>query len=129
MTRRTERDNQIADSNAECGLDCGTRRPCRFHDSPFDVVSGSRSRKGVIPAAVSLVVVLAGVLRFYGLAWGAPYFHFHIDEHFVFVGADRLRVSMEAAAMSGKFFMYGPLPMHLLNAVVWVYEGIRRRWR
>jgi hypothetical protein len=102
----------------------------------FDVVRGNRSgattrdgvnrsRKGVIPAAVSLVVVLAGILRFYGLAWGAPYFHFHIDEHFVFVGADRLRVSMEAAAMSGKFFMYGPLPMHLLNAVVWVYEGIK----
>ena len=79
----------------------------------------------MIPAALSLVVMLAGVLRFYGLAWGAPYFHFHIDEHFVFVGADRLRVSMEAAAMSGKFFMYGPLPMHLLNAVVWVYEGIK----
>ena len=85
----------------------------------------SRSRNLVIPAALSLVVVLAGVLRFYGLAWGAPYFHFHIDEHFVFVGADRLRVSMEAAAMSGKFFMYGPLPMHLLNGVVWLYEGIK----
>jgi hypothetical protein len=88
--------------------------------SAFDVVRGRR----VIPAALSLIVVLAGVLRFYGLAWGAPYFHFHIDEHFVFVGADRLRVSMEAAALSAKFFMYGPLPMHLLNGVVWLYERI-----
>ena len=75
-------------------------------------------------AILSLIVVLAGALRFYGLAWGAPYFHFHIDEHFVFVGADRLRVSMEAAARSAKFFMYGPLPMHMLNAVVWVHERV-----
>ena len=85
----------------------------------------SRSRQKTIPAALSLVVILAGVLRFYGLAWGAPYFHFHIDEHFVFVGAERLRVSMESAALSAKFFMYGPLPMHLLNSVVWLYEGIK----
>jgi hypothetical protein len=72
-----------------------------------------------VPATLSLVVVLAGVLRGYGLAWGAPYFHFHIDEHFVFVGAERLRVSMAAAAQSAKFFMYGPVPVRLLNAVVW----------
>ena len=81
-------------------------------------------RELVVPTALSLIVILAGVLRFYGLAWGAPYFHFHIDEHFVFVGAERLRVSMEAAAQSAKFFMYGPVPMHLLNAVVWPYERV-----
>jgi len=82
-------------------------------------------RERIVPVTLSLIVILAGVLRFYGLAWGAPYFHFHIDEHFVFVGADRLRISMRAAAMSGKFFMYGPVPMHMLNAVVWVYESVR----
>jgi hypothetical protein len=75
--------------------------------------------------SVSAVVALGGLLRFYGLAWGAPYFHFHIDEHFVFVGAERLRVSMEAAATSGKFFMYGTLPMHLLNIAVWIYEWVK----
>ena len=32
---------------------------------------------------------------------------------------------MQAAAQSAKFFMYGPLPMHLLNAVVWAYERIK----
>ena len=85
--------------------------------SAFDVVR--------VPAALGLVLALAAGLRFYGLAWGAPYFHFHIDEHFVFVGAERLRVSMQAAATSGKFFMYGPLPMHLLNGVVWLYETIK----
>ena len=85
----------------------------------------SRWRRTAIPAALTLVVALAAALRFYGLAWGAPYFHFHIDEHFVFVGAERLRVSMQAAATSGKFFMYGPLPMHLLNGVVWLYESIK----
>jgi len=78
------------------------------------------------PAAValSLLMVLAAALRFYGLAWGAPYYHFHIDEHFVFVGAERLRVGMRAAAESQKFFMYGPLPMHLLNGVVWLFQRI-----
>lgn len=85
----------------------------------------NRWREWRIPAALSLVVILGGVLRFYGLAWGAPYFHFHIDEHFVFVGAERLRSSMEEAARSTKFFMYGPLPMHLLNALVWVYEAVK----
>lgn len=81
-------------------------------------------RERIVPATLSLIVVLAGALRFYGLAWGAPYFHFHIDEHFVFLGADRLRVSMEAAALSGKFFMYGTVPMHLLNALLWAYERV-----
>ncbi len=82
-------------------------------------------RERIVPATLSLTVVLAGVLRFYGLAWGAPYFHFHIDEHFVFLGADQLRVSMKAAALSGKFFMYGPVPMHMLNALQWAYERVR----
>ena len=61
-----------------------------------------------VPAVLASIVAAAAALRFYGLAWGAPYSHFHIDEHFVFVGAERLRVSMEAAARSAKFFMYGP---------------------
>jgi Dolichyl-phosphate-mannose-protein mannosyltransferase len=85
--------------------------------SAFDVVRAQ--------VALAVVVALAAALRFYGLAWGAPYFHFHIDEHFVFVGAERLRVGMRAAAMSGKFFMYGPLPMHMLNGIVWLYETIK----
>ena len=32
---------------------------------------------------VALATVLGAAFRFYGLGWGAPYFHFHIDEHFV----------------------------------------------
>ena len=32
---------------------------------------------------------------------------------------------MEAAARSTKFFMYSPLPMHTLNALVWVYESVK----
>jgi hypothetical protein len=79
----------------------------------------------VPPAAwLGLILLAAAALRFYGLAWGAPYFHFHIDEHFVFVGAERLRVSMKAAADSGKFFMYGTVPMHLLNGLVWVHDHL-----
>jgi 4-amino-4-deoxy-L-arabinose transferase-like glycosyltransferase len=74
---------------------------------------------------LAVIVLAAAALRFYGLAWGAPYGEFHWDEHFVFAGANALRVSMRAAAESTKFFMYGPLPMHLLNAVVWVHQHIR----
>jgi hypothetical protein len=73
-------------------------------------------------ALLSIVAAAAG-FRFYGLDWGAPYHHFHIDEHFVFVGADNLRTSLRTAALSPKFFMYGPLPMYLLNMVRWVYES------
>jgi hypothetical protein len=79
-----------------------------------------------VPAAIwlGLIVLAAAALRFYGLAWGAPYFHFHIDEHYVFVGAELLRHSMKAAATLPKFFMYGPLPMHMLNAGVSIHDHL-----
>jgi len=69
-----------------------------------------------------LIVAAAAACRFIGLGWGAPYFHFHIDEHFVMTGADLLRHSMKAAAESSKFFMYGPLPMWMLDGVRWLWE-------
>lgn len=71
-----------------------------------------------------VLTAVGGALRFYNLAWGAPYYHFHIDEHFVFTGADNLRVSMEQAANAPKFFMYSPLPMYLLNGLRTIYEWI-----
>src|SRR5438034_4613008 len=74
--------------------------------------------------ALTIITAIGGALRFYNLAWGAPYFHFHMDEHYVFGGADLLRMSMRAAALSGKFFMYGPLPMYLVNVLRWVYEAV-----
>jgi len=72
--------------------------------------------------ALAIITGVGACLRFYGLSKGAPYHHFHIDEHFVFVGADLLRQSMSTAAESQKFFMYGPLPMHLVNVARSVYE-------
>src|SRR5439155_776660 len=60
--------------------------------------------------------------RFYNLAWGAPYYHFHMDEHYVFMGADMLRKSAAQAAGSLKFFMYAPLPMYLVNIARAIYE-------
>jgi hypothetical protein len=80
-----------------------------------------RARALTVLAAITVV---GGALRFYHLAWGAPYFHFHIDEHFVFMGADLLRKSMRDAALSPKFFMYSPLPMYLLNIVRAIYETV-----
>ena len=75
---------------------------------------------------VAVATALGAAFRFYYLAWGAPYFHFHIDEHFVFGPADLLRRSTRAAAMSPKFFMYSPLPMYLVNLVRAVYEDVMR---
>jgi 4-amino-4-deoxy-L-arabinose transferase-like glycosyltransferase len=75
-------------------------------------------------ALLAVITAVGGALRFYNLAWGAPYYHFHMDEHYVFAGADLLRGSLRAAALSGKFFMYGPLPMYLVDAARWVYETV-----
>ena len=63
-------------------------------------------------------------MRFYGLNWGAPYYHFHIDEHFVFAGALAIREDFFAAAHSPKFFMYSPLPMYLLIGLTEIYERV-----
>src|SRR4029079_1611747 len=48
-------------------------------------------------------------------------------EHFVFTGADNLRVSMEQAANAPKFFMYSPLPMYLVNGLRTLYEMFAHR--
>jgi dolichyl-phosphate-mannose-protein mannosyltransferase len=87
-----------------------------------------RSDLGHRPALMilGLATAVGAAFRFYGLGWGAPFFHFHIDEHFVFMGADLLRRDPHEAAMSSKFFMYSPLPMYLLNIVVGVYEWVAR---
>ncbi len=73
-------------------------------------------------AWLALIVAAGAVLRFYGLGWGAPYYHFHIDEHVVFSGADMIARSPREAAESPKFFMYSPLPMYMLMAVRWVWQ-------
>jgi hypothetical protein len=60
---------------------------------------------------VAAATAVGAALRFYGLAWGAPYFHFHIDEHIVFTYAESLSRNTKEAAESAKFFMYSPVPM------------------
>jgi hypothetical protein len=76
------------------------------------------------PWLLLVICGLAAAFRFTGLAWGAPYFHFHIDEHFVFQGADMLRRSLHEASTSSKFFMYGPLTMWTLDGVRAIYERV-----
>ena len=83
-----------------------------------------RARRTGATALLAAVCAVAAALRFTGLGWGAPFFHFHIDEHFVFSGADMLRRSLDEASRSPKFFMYGPLPMWMLDAVRAVYERV-----
>src|SRR5260221_1562278 len=73
---------------------------------------------------LAAICAVAAAFRFTGLAWGVPYFHFHIDEHFVFQGADMLRHSVGEAATSSKFFMYGPGPMWILDGVPAVYDRL-----
>ena len=71
-----------------------------------------------------LIVAAGAAVRFYNLGWGAPYYHFHIDEHFVFNGALEIRKNFFAAGDSPKFFMYSPLPMYVLIGVMELYERI-----
>jgi 4-amino-4-deoxy-L-arabinose transferase-like glycosyltransferase len=74
-------------------------------------------------ACLALVLAAGAALRFYGLGWGAPYYHFHIDEHVVFSGADMIARSPREAALSPKFFMYSPLPMYILIVVRWIWQA------
>ena len=73
---------------------------------------------------LAAIVAVGGAFRFYNLAWGAPYYHFHMDEHFVLGPADTLRRDVRAAAMGAKFFMYSPLMMYLINIVRGAYEAL-----
>ncbi|MEO8260267.1 MAG: glycosyltransferase family 39 protein [Acidobacteriota bacterium] len=81
------------------------------------------SRRSAL-AWLAAIIALGAAFRFYNLGWGAPYYHFHIDEHFVFNGAYLLGRDAGAAANSAKFFMYPPLPMYVLNLVVDLYEAV-----
>jgi 4-amino-4-deoxy-L-arabinose transferase-like glycosyltransferase len=78
------------------------------------------------PHALLLLLIIAagGAVRFYNLGWGAPYYHFHIDEHFVFMGALEIRKDFFSAGQASKFFMYSPLPMYILIGVMEVWDAI-----
>jgi len=78
-------------------------------------------------AWLAAATALGAALRFYGLAWGAPYFHFHIDEHIVFSYAEALSRDANEAANSAKFFMYSPLPMYVLNGIAAAYGALVHR--
>jgi hypothetical protein len=73
-------------------------------------------------ACVAAATALGAALRVYGLGWGAPYFHFHIDEHIVFTYANALARDASEAAASPKFFMYSPFPMYVLNVLAAAYN-------
>jgi 4-amino-4-deoxy-L-arabinose transferase-like glycosyltransferase len=99
-------------------------------------LSGATSSKAAAPRQIdvaarrrtvlllTLITAAAAAVRFYGLDWGAPYYHFHIDEHFVFLGALAIRQDFLAAADSPKFFMYSPLPMYALIGMTEAYERL-----
>ena len=73
---------------------------------------------------LAAITAVGAAFRFYNLAWGAPYYHFHMDEHFVLGPANTLRTDPRAAAMGPKFFMYGPVMMQIINVVRGVYEAL-----
>src|SRR4029077_4938637 len=76
---------------------------------------------------VAAATAVGAAFRFYGLGWGAPYFHFHIDEHIVFSYAAALARDTKEAANAAKFFMYSPVPMYLLNGIAGVYNALAHR--
>jgi hypothetical protein len=99
--------------------------PVRLVVSPQSdlTISDDISRRAAI-VWVTLATALGAALRFYGLGWGAPYFHFHIDEHIVFSYAEALARDTKAAADMPKFFMYSPFPMYVLNGIVRAYDAV-----
>jgi 4-amino-4-deoxy-L-arabinose transferase-like glycosyltransferase len=84
-------------------------------------VTLTRRRAAWILGAITAV---GAALRFYNLGWGAPYYHFHIDEHFVLGPADAMHRSMREAVMWPKFFMYSPLLMYLVTILRTAYEAV-----
>jgi 4-amino-4-deoxy-L-arabinose transferase-like glycosyltransferase len=72
---------------------------------------------------LAAITAVGAAFRFYNLAWGAPYYHFHIDEHFVLASADMLRRDPHEAAMSAKYFMYTPLLPYFINMARGAYEA------
>ena len=93
---------------------------------PSGATSSDAAARRRAALAVALITLAGGAIRFYGLNWGAPYYHFHIDEHFVFVGALAIRDDFLGAAHSPKFFMYSPLPMYVLIGLTEIYERVVR---
>jgi len=79
-----------------------------------------------VALAAALITLCGAALRFYGLDWGAPYKHFHMDEHFVFLGAVEMHRDFWAAGESPKFFMYGPLPGYVFIGLLEIYERLVR---
>src|SRR6266704_701465 len=90
-------------------------RVCVVVFSQHPVVINISKRRAIW--ALAGICAAGAAFRFYNLAWGAPYYHFQIDEHFVLGPANVLRHDTRAAAMGSKFFMYGPVMMQLINVV------------
>jgi dolichyl-phosphate-mannose-protein mannosyltransferase len=84
-------------------------------------VTLTRTRAAWLLAAITAI---GACFRFYNLAWGAPYYHFHIDEHFVLGPADSMHRSMREAVEWPKFFMYSPLLMYLVKILRSGYEAV-----
>ncbi len=68
---------------------------------------------------LSLIVLGAVAVRFYGLDWGLPY-HFNSDERIMVILAEKIRAAAsldQLPVKDGKFFIYPPLLLHLLLVV------------
>lgn len=69
---------------------------------------------------LSLILLAAAGVRFYGIDWGLP-FHFNSDEQILFRSTEILRTSPsfdQVLINEWKFFVYPPFVMHLLILLV-----------
>jgi 4-amino-4-deoxy-L-arabinose transferase-like glycosyltransferase len=89
--------------------------------SPFDLPHAAASlvRADTTVLGFLLVVLVGASARFYGLDWGLPY-HFHTDERFTAVFAERLRTAESIARLTDEpyFFLYPPFLSYLLIGLV-----------
>ena len=64
-------------------------------------------------AAIVLILILAFILRMYGLNWDSGY-HFHPDERMLIMVTERITFFSQ---LNPDFFNYGSLPVYILAAV------------
>jgi len=71
-----------------------------------------------------LILLLAVLLRFYGLNWDQGH-HLHPDERMITIVTTRLQFPDQ---LNPEFFAYGSLPIYLLKFLGWLFSFLDPKW-
>jgi len=73
-------------------------------------------------AALTLILILAFLLRMYGINWDSGY-HFHPDERMLIMVTERIEFFSQ---LNPDFFNYGSLPVYILAAVAQIGQNFTK---